>query len=144
MNRWQHQEYWLPSQTGVNSAALNVTTNSNWIGCNGASQLTLDIDIVNATGAALPIVFYIETRQGKDATSVQRYLCKELDAVPAAGVVISDVYPNQKRYTTPAVAATYRLSYEIGNTADEIRLVGITAAGAGATDLISIGVKVSY
>lgn len=141
---WQRQIEITPSDLGVSGVLLSATTNSNWIECRGASQLTLEVDITNATGAALPVVWYLDTQRfGESATTARRTLVG-ISAAPVGTVVTTSLYREQLSYTTPAAADTYRLRYSIPIDFQAFRLTGITAAGAGAGDLISVHARIGF
>lgn len=132
------------AQLGVNGAALNATTNGSWIECRGANQLTLDITLVNATGIAIPLVFYFDTQRFGDAATVVRQEQIGVDAAPVGTEVTTSLYRRIWSKTTPAVAATYYYFWERPVTFGAFRVSGVTAAGAGATDLVSFQATLRY
>jgi hypothetical protein len=118
--------------TGVGTVALNATTNMNPIPVSGADLVTLYITCVNATGAALPIVGTMQCRKA----GTTNWHTMQTRAIVAGVETLSNRSISK---TTPAAASTYRyeVSFEDIN-ADEWRLSSLTAAGAGATDLLTI------
>lgn len=132
------------SDLGLSSVALSATTNGSWCECRGAQQLRIDFDIVNATAAALPLVWYFDTKMFDDASTVIRYEMIGSDNAPGGTTVITDLYRRQWRYTTAAGAATYRFFTERAVTFGAFRVSGVTAAGAGVGDLVSVSAALRY
>jgi len=148
---WQKQINWLAADginntTGINNALLSATTNSNWIDVRSAGQATIEVDIVNATGAALPVVFTLQTKRSGEALTVGtgRDLVITNAAAPVSGVVTQSVYTQKWSITTPALAGTYRKTLPIPLNDEYLGIVGVTASGAGVGDLVSITVRVGY
>lgn len=135
------------AQLGVNGAALSATTTGSWVECGGASQLRLDWEVVNATAAALPLVWYFDIQQFGDASTVVRHEMISVEEAPGiteAGSIVSDLYRRKYRWTSPAGAATYRKFLERPVSFSAFRIAGVTAAGAGATDLVSFQATLRY
>jgi hypothetical protein len=124
-----------PREVGVNAAAGNASTNSNNIAMDGCNFILIDATIVNATGGALTLSAYPEIRR-KGTTAWAPMPTGEIVAGVDTLSGHQVVFP-----ATDAAAATYARTFWMdvpGFDGYEFRLRAVTAAGAGATDLLSI------
>jgi hypothetical protein len=131
--------------TGINAVLLSGTTTGTWVECKRVSQVVFELDVVNTTGIALPIVMYFETQRDGETVGVARREVAMVNATMGSGLVYGDFYAHPWRFNTPAAALTYYFSYgPINIAAHRLRLSGITAAGSGAGDLLTVRYRLVF
>ena len=143
---------WQPSggvggSTGIDGALLSATSTSNWIDTHKATQVVLEVDIVNGGGAALPVVFYIDSQRDNDVATIVREEMIGSDGTPGAtetGAVITSLYRRKYLRTTRAAATTQSFTIPLPALYHRIRISGLTAAGAGATDKVTVHARVRF
>lgn len=118
------------AEFGVNSLALNATSNSNPVDVNSRNQITLEFDYTYS--AATAVTFYIETR--KDANANWKRI--QTKVVTAATSSLTD-----EHFTKPVTAST-GWTLNLPANYGQFRMASITGTSGAAGDLLTVNVRV--
>jgi hypothetical protein len=130
---------WSGRETGVNVAALNASNNSNWIPVNGGTTLELNFTHANTTGA-LTITMALQLRElgylpGESVGGTMTTKSRQI----AAG---TETLNNRTISNTVAGAENWKYTCLVEG--GQLRVSAITAAGAAATDTITMTARVIH
>lgn len=145
MERAYIEQEWLPSQTGVNGVLATATTTSNWIDTAASSQVVLEFDVGNISGNVITLVFYVDSQRTNDGSATPfRKEMVGVDAAPGGGEVVTSMYRRKYSYVTPGVIATERFTLPLPGLYNKIRVSGLNGGGAGASDTVTLHVRVRF
>ena len=129
---------WSARETGVNAALLSATNDSNRIPINGANFIELDFSHANTSGALTITMAILTQRLTQEIGGTLSTSKKEVTRAIAAGVETLSA-----RTLEFVVAGADAWSYKTDIDGDILIIEDITAAGAAATDLLSMQARVS-
>lgn len=125
------QEVFTPIDLGLNALAMNSARTSNWIGCEGFNQLTLEFDCVRVAGTFL--TWFIDV--SRDLSSVKN--ARRLQIVTASAAGVDTLMDHQ--WSIDLTAGSKKFALDIPLNYYNVRIASLTWTTAGATDTLSLG-----